>query len=66
MIKKKREWYNEPSTITNCIIVLILAIMLFSQSFAINNNLSVVDIFGDIINHNINYILVLVYCFTKD
>lgn len=54
-------WFNNPSIITNSIIILIIAIMILSQSFAVNNNLSASNIFRDIVNHNINYILVLVY-----
>ena len=58
---KKVEWYDNANIITNSIIVLILLMMILSQSFAINNNLSTVNIFRNIINHNINYFLVLVY-----
>lgn len=59
--KSKIMWYDNAEVITNLIIGLIFLIILLSQSFAINNNLSASTIVRDIINHNINYILVLVY-----
>ena len=59
--KSKIMWYDNANVITNLIIGLILLIILLSQSFAINNNLSSITIVRDIINHNINYLLVLVY-----
>lgn len=63
MNKKKNEimWYNNSDFITNLIIGLIILIVILSQSFAINNNLSAISIFRNIINHNINYILILFY-----
>lgn len=60
-VKEETEWYDNANIITNSIIFLIILIMILSQSFAINNNLSTVNIFRNIINHNINYVLVLVY-----
>lgn len=61
--KKKREieWYDNPDVITNFIIGLIALIIILSQSFAINNNLSAVAILSSILNHNISYLLVCVY-----
>ncbi|MDO4995901.1 MAG: hypothetical protein Q4E69_01855 [Bacilli bacterium] len=59
--KSKIMWYDNANVIINLIIGLILLIILLSQSFAINNNLSSITIVRDIINHNINYLLVLVY-----
>ena len=54
-------WYDNPGIITNIIIVLIAIIILLSQSFAINNNLSTHEILSSIINHNSVYLIVLVY-----
>lgn len=59
--KKQVDWYNNPDVITNFIIILIGLIIILSQSFAINNNLSVVNILGGILNHNIVYLLVFAY-----
>lgn len=56
-----QKYFNNPSIITNSIIILIAAIMILSQSFAIHNNLSAINIFRDIVNHNMNYVLILVY-----
>ena len=59
--KSKIMWYDNAEVLTNLIIGLIFLIILLTQSFAINNNLSASNIVRDIINHNINYLLVLVY-----
>lgn len=55
------EWYDNPGIITNIIIALIAIIIILSQSFAINNNLSTQAILSSIINHNSIYLIVLVY-----
>lgn len=55
------EWFNNPTIITSLIIGLIALIILLSQSFAIKNNLSPVDMLGSILNHNIMYLLVCIY-----
>ena len=59
--KEKLEWYNDPSIVTNVILGLILLIIILSQSFAINNNMSTTDILSSILNHNSIYLLALVY-----
>lgn len=61
MKNKKISWFDDAKKITNILIVLILAIILLSQNFAINNNLNTIDIFRNIINHNIVYLLLGVY-----
>ena len=53
--KSKIMWYDNAEVITNLIIGLIFLIILLSQSFAINNNLSAGTIVRDIINHNIKF-----------
>ena len=55
------EWYDNPLIVTNIIIGLIAIIIILSQSFAINNNLSTQAILRSIINHNSIYLIVLVY-----
>ena len=55
------EWYDNPGVVTNIIIALIAVIIILSQSFAINNNLSTQAILSSIINHNSVYLIVLVY-----
>ena len=59
--KTQIEWYDNPGIVTNFIIALIAVIIILSQSFAINNNLSAQEILGSIINHNSVYLIVLVY-----
>ena len=60
-MKKQIEWYNSPDLVTNFIIGLIALIIILSQSFAINNNLSAINILGSIMNHNSIYLLVFGY-----
>ena len=59
--KTEIEWYDNPGIVTNVIIALIAVIIILSQSFAINNNLSTQEILRSIINHNSVYLIVLVY-----
>ena len=54
------EWYDNPSFISNLMIILISCIVICSQSFAIGDNNSL-QLFGSIINHNTVYILILIY-----
>lgn len=58
---QQEEWYDNPSMVTNLIIGLIFLIILLSQSFAINHNLSVDSILISIMNHNMIYLLVIIY-----
>lgn len=55
------EWYDNPAYVTNLMIFLIFVIVVLSQSFAINNNLSAIDILGSILNHNSIYLIVCIY-----
>ena len=59
--KTEIEWYDNPGIVTNVVIALIAVIIILSQSFAINNNLSTQEILRSIINHNSVYLIVLVY-----
>ena len=61
MKKNKESWFDDARSITTVLIVLIVGIIILSQSFAINNNLSTVEILRNIVNHNIVYLLLLVY-----
>ena len=59
--KNAVEWYDNPNIITTFIIGLIGLIISLSQSFAIKNNLSPLNMLGSILNHNILYLLVGIY-----
>lgn len=59
--QKEIEWYDNPGIVTTILIGLIALIIILSQSFAINNNLSTEAILKSIINHNSIYLMVLVY-----
>ena len=60
-VKKRVEWYNDASTITTGLIGLIIITILLSQSFAIKNGLSAVDILSSILTHNSTYLCVCLY-----
>jgi len=59
--KNKISWIDDARKITTILIVLMVAIIILSQSFAINNNLSTLDILRNIVNHNVVYLLLLIY-----
>lgn len=59
--KVELEWYDNPSIVTNLLIVVISLIIIFSQSFAVNSNMSAIYILRSIMNHNSTYLLTLVY-----
>ena len=56
----KEKWYNDASIITNIIMIVIGLIIVFSQSFVLNNNGSI-ELFTSIINHNSIYLFTLIY-----
>lgn len=60
-VNKKLKWYNDPSIITISIMCLIGLIIVLSQSFAINSTVNGIKMFGNVLNHNISYMIVLVY-----
>ena len=59
-MKKENKWYDNANIVTNLIICIIGLIIIFSQSFALNNKSSLI-LFTSIINHNSVYFCVLVY-----
>ena len=59
--KKEIEWYDNPNFIVSLLLGLNIAVIILSQAFAIKNNLSSLEIFRSILNHNSAYIMLLVY-----
>ena len=59
--EKNVEWYNNPNFIIWLVIGIISLIILSSQSFTSIGNVSPIKMFQNILNHNITYIIVLVY-----
>ena len=59
--EKKIEWYNNPNFIIWLIIGIISLIILSSQSFTSIGNVSPINMVQNILNHNITYMIVLVY-----
>ena len=58
--KKENTWFNDGNKIVDLILVTILLIIIFSQSFATTGGFSI-TLFGSIINHNSVYLFVLIY-----
>ena len=64
MVEKKKkdlEWYDNPNMIVALLLGLNIAVIILSQAFAIKNNLSGMEMFRTILNHNSTYIMLLVY-----
>ena len=59
--KSEIEWYDNPTVITNLILLMTALIVILSQSFAVNNGLGAMEILSGILNHNIGYLLVAIY-----
>lgn len=59
--KVEQNWYDNPNTVTWIIILVLSLIILSSQSFAINSDIDALKIFQDVLNHNISYMIALVY-----
>ena len=55
------EWYNNPNIITTAIIWILVIMIIISESFAVNNNLSTSDILRNLLNHNSIYLIGLIY-----
>ena len=59
-INKEEKWYNQGGKVVNLILLTILLIIVFSQSFATAEGFSI-TLLGSIINHNSIYLFVLIY-----
>lgn len=57
----KKIWYDSSHYITNLAIIFIAIIIVLSQAFAVNNGLSTADMVRNLLNHNILYLIGLVY-----
>jgi len=58
---KEKDWFDSPRLVTYVIIVLLVVLIILSQSFAINSQLGTSDIIRSILNHNSIYVLTLIY-----
>ncbi len=61
MENKKIEWFDNESIITNIIIFILSFGIILGQSFAVNSDNSILSVVNSIINHNMLYILILIY-----
>ena len=59
--KDKLSWYDNPTSIINAIICLTLFTIIISQSFAIKSDVSGLNLLWNVLNHNISYMILLVY-----
>ena len=60
MMNKNLKWYDSGNKVTNALLLVIVTIIICSQSFVLGQDLSL-QLFGSIINHNSVYLLLLVY-----
>lgn len=60
-INTEKEWYNNPNILTNIILAVAAAIIIISQAFAVNNNLTSSVMLRNLLNHNSTYIAALIY-----
>lgn len=58
---KELRWYDNSNIITTIAITVLALIIILSQSYAVKNNLSTNDILRNLLNHNILYIIGLMY-----
>jgi len=58
---REKDWFDSPNTITLIIVGLLVVLIILSQSFAIQNNLSAQEILRSILNHNSIYVITLAY-----
>ena len=59
--KKEVSWYDNANFVTNLILVVLALILISSQSLGGSSDLTAWDLFKNVINVNILYVLVLVY-----
>ena len=55
------EWFDNPNFISNLLIGIIALIIIVSQAFATQQELSVIGVLGSIMNHNSIYLFILFY-----
>lgn len=59
--KKELEWYDDPGLITTLLIGCLILLLIISQGYAIRHQMGIATIFMTLLNHNITYIIYLVY-----
>ena len=58
---EKKLWYNNADILTNIILVMALVIIVISQAIAVNSNLSASAMIRNLFNHNLTYIVGIIY-----
>lgn len=56
-----KEWYDNADFITSLIILVIVILIILSQSFAVQNQIGAVNVLRSLLNHNAFYLFALVY-----
>jgi len=59
--KKEMSWYDNPGLICNIILFVLFLIIISSQSLGVKSELSMSDLFSNILNLNTTYLIVLLY-----
>ncbi len=59
--KENKIWYNNPDILTNIILITAVVIIIISQAIAVNSNLSTSAMIRNLFNHNLTYIVGIIY-----
>ena len=59
--KEKKSWYDNPKFVINIVTLLLIGIMVYSQSISSSSDLTGWDLFRNIMNVNLLYMIVLIY-----
>ena len=58
---EKKSWYDNPRFIVNLITIILLGILVYSQSISSTSNLTGWELFRNIMNVNLLYVIILLY-----
>lgn len=59
--ENKKVWYNNPDILTTIILITAVVIIVISQAIAVNSNLSASAMIRNLFNHNLTYIVGIIY-----
>lgn len=61
MNKNSKSWYNNPDILTTIILITAVFVIVISQAIAVNSNLSAAAMIRNLFNHNLIYVVGLIY-----
>lgn len=59
--KEVKSWYDKPRFVTNVVTLLLFGILVYSQSISSNSDLTGWELFRNIMNVNLLYVIILLY-----